>query len=272
MRSPLPSDRESLRSKAATVLKYLISVVIWIAVWQWVALRLNRPLLLPTPYRVFCRLIELMGTKVFWKHTAFSLLRVLAGIGTGTCLAVLTAVATYRFSPLKILLDPLITVIKTVPVSSFIILAMLWINRNLIPIFIAFLMVFPVIWANVCEGLQSVPPAFLELSRVYRFGAVKKIRRLYLPVLAPYFLSACRSSLGFAWKAGIAAEVLALPVYAIGKQLYESKLYLETTDLFAWTTVVIILSLALERLAKLLIRKMTKFTHTERGGAAHDRF
>lgn len=54
------------------------------------------------------------------------------------------------------------------------------------------------------------------------------------------------TSLGLAWKAGIAAEVLCTPKGAIGTQLYNAKIYIETTDLFAWTFVVVILSLLLE--------------------------
>ncbi|MBO5898784.1 MAG: hypothetical protein J6R04_07220, partial [Clostridia bacterium] len=86
------------------------------------------------------------------------------------------------------------------------------------------------------------------------------IRRIYLPAVLPYFLSACESSIGLAWKAGVAAEVLALPALSIGKQLYESKLYLETTDLFAWTLVVIVLSLLLEWLTRRAFRTIGRRT------------
>jgi NitT/TauT family transport system permease protein len=60
--------------------------------------------------------------------------------------------------------------------------------------------------------------------------------------------------MGVAWKAGIAAAAIALPAVSIGRQLMESKIYLETTDLFAWTSVVIVLSLILETAATRLFR------------------
>ena len=66
--------------------------------------------------------------------------------------------------------------------------------------------------------------------------------------MLPYFASACRTALGLAWKAGVAAEVLCLPEAAIGTQVYQAKIYLETPDLFAWTLVVLALSFALEGL------------------------
>ena len=117
-------------------------------------------------------------------------------------------------------------------------------------------MVFPVVWANLHTALRSIPAPYHDLSRIYRLPLGRRIRRIYAPHALPYFLSACRSSLGLAWKAGIAAEVLALPALSIGKHLNESKLYLETTDLFAWTIVVILLSLALETVANMAFRHL----------------
>ena len=59
-------------------------------------------------------------------------------------------------------------------------------------------------------------------------------------------MTSVKASLGLAWKAGIAAEVIAAPKYSIGAMLYQSKVYFETTDLFAWTLVIIIMSLLIE--------------------------
>jgi NitT/TauT family transport system permease protein len=203
---------------------------------------------------------ELILTHDFWRYTFRSLLRVIGGIVSGIGVAVIIASLTAAFRPVEMLLTPLISVIKSTPVASFIILAMLWIGDDVLPIFISFLMVFPVVWANLHTALRSIPQPYHDLARVYRLPLWRRIRRIYAPSAFPYFLSSCRSSLGLAWKAGIAAEVLALPALSIGKQLNESKLYLETTDLFAWTVVVIILSLALELAAQVLFRQLQKNT------------
>ena len=234
----------------------LLAVFLWVLVWLAVAKDLNKPVLLPTPLAVAERLIELTATSAFWRATFRSLLRVLGGIASGIGMAVIVAALTAAFRPLEMLLSPVITVIKSTPVASFIILAMLWIEDNTLPIFISFLMVFPVVWANLHTALRATPAPYHDLSRIYHLPLGRRIRRIYAPHALPYFLSACRSSLGLAWKAGIAAEVLSLPAMSIGKHLNESKLYLETTDLFAWTIVVILLSLALETVAKFAFRRL----------------
>ncbi len=252
--------QRSVVGKAVTV---FLSVFLWVLIWHIAAARLNNPLLLPSPLLVVERLGELCVTSEFWRYSLRSLLRVMCGILTGAVTAVAVAALTSAFSLVDTLLRPLITVIKTTPVVSFIILAMLWIDEGILPIFISFLMVFPVIWANLHTALCSVSISYRELAFVYRLPLTRQIRRIYAPYALPYFLSACRSSLGLAWKAGIAAEAIALPALSIGKQLYESKLYIETVDLFAWTTVVIVLSLLLESLANLLFRPLqSRMEHT----------
>jgi NitT/TauT family transport system permease protein len=124
-----------------------------------------------------------------------------------------------------------------------------WLATGDIPIFISFLMVVPLIWANVHTGIAGTDTQLLEMAKVYRFSPARKIGYLYVPSVMPYFTAACSTGLGFAWKSGIAAEVIALPALAIGKQIYNAKIYLETVDLFAWTIAVILLSVLLERTA-----------------------
>ena len=76
--------------------------------------------------------------------------------------------------------------------------------------------------------------------------------------LLPYFAAACRTSLGLAWKAGVAAEVLCLPRLAIGTQVSNAKTYLDTPGLFAWTLTVLLLSFALERVLGGLLGRLER--------------
>ena len=217
-----------------------LTLAFWLAVWTALALLVHRELLLPAPWVVVRRLCELAATGAFWRITAVSIGRVLLGVALAVaCTASKTADA---------LLCPLMTVVKSTPVASFVVLALIWIARDWLPVFIALLMVLPVVWSNVCTGIRSADPALLELARVYGWPRGRVLRRIYVPGVRPHFLAALRSGLGFGWKAGIAAEVLTVPHSAIGRMIYESKLYLQTTDLFAWTLAVILLSVGLERL------------------------
>ena len=115
-------------------------------------------------------------------------------------------------------------------------------------------MVLPIVWANVSAGIAGRDPLLLEMARVFRLPRLRVLRRITVPSVLPHFRAAMSAALGLGWKAGIAAEVLTVPARSIGKMIYESKLYLETTDLFVWTAAVIALSLVIERLLLRLVR------------------
>ena len=219
-----------------------LTLAFWLTVWAALALLVHRELLLPAPWVVVRRLCELAATGAFWRITAVSIGRVLLGVLGAVALGVALAVACTASKTADVLLRPLMTVVKSTPVASFVVLALIWIARDWLPVFIALLMVLPVVWSNVCTGIRSADPALLELARVYGWPRGRVLRRIYVPGVRPHFLAALRSGLG------IAAEVLTVPHSAIGRMIYESKLYLQTTDLFAWTLAVILLSVGLERL------------------------
>lgn len=231
----------------------LLPPAFWLGVWQLFAFFVDRhvqgrgnELLLPYPITVARALVRLAGSGTFWVTAAASLGRILLGLAAGTGLGVLLAWAVYRSPWADRLLSPALRVIRATPVASFILLVLLWTGKNAVPAIISGLMVLPVVWANLVRGLGETDPKLLELARAYRFSRWKTARLIYLPSLRPYFLSAVTTALGLAWKSGVAAEVLCIPRAAIGTRIYESKLYLEIPDLFAWTAVVVALSLLLE--------------------------
>lgn len=244
------------------LLRTLLPPLFWLAVWQWAAWIVElsvggrgNELLLPYPVSVLRSMIHLLGTGVFWTTVAASLGRILygmaAGVAAGSVLAVLTSISDW----FDCLLSPAIRVIRATPVASFILLVLLWTGRDFVPVVIAGLMVLPVVWENLSRGIRVTDPKLLEMARVYRFSAVKTARLIYLPSLRPYFSAALTTAMGLAWKSGAAAEVLCLPKSAIGTRIYNSKLYLEIPDLFAWTVVVVCLSLILEKLLRFALER-----------------
>ncbi len=237
-----------MKKFAIASLKILGVAAFWGAVWLLLAYRIGSDFLFPSPKAVLTQLVQLVQSRDFWLITGTSLLRIVLGILISLILGTALAYLTHISRILNALLTPALSAVKSTPVASFIILALLWLERSVLPLFITALIVVPIVWANVSEGIRAVNPDLKEVTRVYGFSLPKRLSRLYIPSVAPYFMAACRSSLGMAWKAGIAAEILATPDHSIGKELYYSKTYLETPTLFAWTVVVIILSLIIEKL------------------------
>ncbi len=234
------------------IIRYTVTAVIWLLIWQITAVIVDQELLFPAPLAVLIRLCELLITASFYKTVGLSLVRVLSGMLAGMAVGILGGVLSALSRSAKDFFSPMLAIIKSTPVASFIILLVLWLSRDITPVVISAIMVLPVVWANVETGIAETDKALLEMSKMYGFSRRKSITDIYVPSTYPYFLSAMRSSLGMAWKAGIAAEVLLQPLISIGKQIFESKYMLETTDLFAWTVVVIILSVIIEKVLVLI--------------------
>ncbi len=240
---------------AKKLLRRALLGAFWIGVWALIAAVVGLPKLLPGPAETARALVRLAGTGVFWQSVGMTLLRVALGYVCAVAAGALLAAGCWRFAWLDALLSPLRTVIRATPVSSFILLVWLWLKRSHVPVFISFLMVLPIIWTAAQEALSAVDGNLKEMADMYRFTVWKKLRYLYAPSVKPAFMAACMTGLGFAWKSGIAAEVIALTPDSVGKHLSDAKNYLEYPDLFAWTVTVILLSMALEAALKAVARK-----------------
>ena len=235
----------------------LLPPVFWLGVWQLCALLVDRSmggrgneLLLPYPATVLAALTHLAGTGEFWESVLLSLLRVLAGLVVGAGLGGLAAALTCASAWTDRLLSPAIRVVRAAPVASFILLVLLWTGRDQVPVVIVALMVLPVVWDSLSQGIRATDAQWLELARAYRFSRWKTVRLIYLPGLRPHLSAALTTATGLAWKSGVAAEVLCLPSTALGTEIYQTKYYLEIPELFAWTGVAVALSLLLEHLLR----------------------
>ncbi|MBE6633884.1 MAG: ABC transporter permease subunit [Ruminococcaceae bacterium] len=226
--------------------RIVFAVIFWILVWEIAARAIDNVLLFPSPSAVLVALWGLLKTEQFYRITGTSLWNVLSGILFALLLGGIWATVTHCITLLRDLTVPLMTVVKATPVASFIVLLMIFVGASRVPTLITFLIVLPVVWTNLDEGLRRRDPQLIEVARVYRFSAFKKLRYLTLPSIKPYFISACRTSLGLAWKAGIAAEIIANPRNSIGTMIGSAKQYLNTEEMFAWTLTVILLSLLIE--------------------------
>ena len=238
-------------SKGRGLWPRLAALCFWVLLWALAAFITGKGLILPSPAAVVSALIRLGRTSAFWISAGLSLLRIACGFLAGALIGIALAALTSVSKLARTLLAPAIRVVRATPVASFIILVLLWTTRALVTGVIAALMVIPVVWGQLSAAIESVDPGLLELARVYRFGRWKTFRLVYLPSVLPQLSAACLTAQGFAWKSGVAAEVLCLPRNSIGTQLYYAKLYLNTDDLFAWTLTVILLSFLLEALCRL---------------------
>ncbi len=236
--------------------KKIIIAFIWLFIWQCIYKAVGKEILIVSPFDVLLNIIKKITEYDFWMTCFYSIWRIMKGYFFGVIFGIITAFISYKIKFVYDFLYPFFSILKSTPVASFIILALIWIKTDNVPAFIVFIMTSPIVWTNIYEGLSKTSNELIEVSKVFEFNFFKKLKYIYIPQLIPYISSAFTVALGLAWKSGIAAEVISSPKISIGSVIYDSKIYLETLELFTWTAVVVIISIVLEKIIIYFIKKI----------------
>jgi len=234
------------------------AVAVWLLIWEAASVLIGQEILLVSPVSVVVKLKSLVFESNFWQTILFSFCRIVAGFLIATLAGTVFAALSACFRAVEELLAPVMLTIKATPVASFIILVLIWVPSRNLSVITSFLMVLPIIYTNVLIGIRSTDPKLLEMAELFRVPLSRKIIYIYLSQVMPYFQTACSVGLGMCWKAGVAAEVIGIPTGSIGEKLYKAKIYLETPDLFAWTLVIIVISILFERFFLLLLLRVVR--------------
>lgn len=226
----------------------IYGVFFWIFIWEMISRIVGEEILLVSPISTFLRLLELMGEKEFFYVVILSFSKIALGFIIAFIIGLILSVISYNKKVIKVLIEPLMAMIQSIPVASFIILSLLWIKSENLSIFISFLMVIPIIYRNMLKGIENVNKELLEMAVVFKVSNIKKWRYIYAQSIKPFLISACSVGLGLCFKAGIAAEVIGISKGTLGEKLYEAKIYLYTRDLFAWTVVIVLISVIFQKI------------------------
>jgi NitT/TauT family transport system permease protein len=240
-------------------LQRIIAILFWIIVWQILAILLNQKLILASPISVLINFLKIVKTKDFWVIVSNSFTKITLGLLLSILSGVILAIISAKKEFFEILLKPLINIIKSIPVVSFIILVLIWTDVNYLSTVISFLIVLPVIYANVLEGIKTVDKKLIEMADVFEIPHKKRLLGIYVPNVTPFLKAALSVALGLCWKSGVAAEVIGLPNNTIGEKLYTSKIFLSTLDVLTWTLVIIVISSIFEKVFIYLIKQIEEY-------------
>ena len=236
-----------------------LCVLFWLIIWQVGAMLLHQEILLVSPVQAVVRLVQLIPSPEFLRSVGFSTGRILFGFGIGTVCGTFLALLAGKSRVVRMLLAPLISAVKAVPVASITVLALIWVTSRNLSVLISFLITLPVVYSGMLEGLENLNPELNEMARLFRVPAGRRFTGVYLSQLLPYFRNAVRLAVGLSWKSGTAAEIIGIPSGSIGEKLYEAKIYLQTGDLLAWTAVIVALSALFERAVLALLRRCCRW-------------
>lgn len=236
------------------LIRICVPIAVYIVIWQLLSMLVGSSLLLPSPKETAIAAYRILSTAEGWRSILLSVLRILFGFALGCICGAVLAILTSTSKTMAWLLHPLRTIIKTTPITSFALILLISLVSGYVPVAVAAIVVTPMIWRTTEESILALDPKLTEMGKVY-FKPYQQFRFIILPQIVPQFFATASTALGFAWKAVITAEILALPKFGIGNQMFQDKLYLDYADLFAWTFLVIVFSVAIEMLLDSLLRK-----------------
>ena len=228
----------NINKKILNVIYKVLAVMLALILWEIAALKIDSPIILVTPVQVLGRLFTIWHEPDFAGTVWFTMYHIVVGFLAGLLCGIVCAVLAHICKPVEYILWPWMVTIKAVPVASFVVICLIWFTAKNLSVFIAFLIVVPVIYQNTLTGLRSTD--------------------IMMPQISPYLISAGRVTAGMAWKAGVAAEIIGMPKGSVGQMLYMSKIYLDTDDLLAWTVIIVVLSVIFEKLVVLALKAVLK--------------
>jgi NitT/TauT family transport system permease protein len=248
------------------ILIYAVSVCVLFGAWAVAARVAATPFILPDPLSVLADCAQLITDSSFANMLGMTCARALFSFLVSLALSALLGFCSGAWPSFAMALKPWMAVIKSTPVVSFILIALLWFGSSIVPIFVAVLMTLPVMTEAIATGVRSSDPKLIEMSRVYRFSARDRIMHIQVPSAMPFFLGGAGASLGLTWKVVVAGEILSVPKFGIGSAMQTAKVHLETSRVFSLTIAAILLSVATEFLFNQLVR-FSKRHMIREGGA-----
>ena len=222
------------------------AVLLWLCVWQAASRLVGSTILLAGPLDTLVRLGQLIGDARFGSIVAFSCVRIVGGFLLAYGAAVVLGWLAHRFAVVHQVLEPAVATLKSVPIACIIVLLLIWVGSRRVSGIAVFLAVFPAVYYSCVQGLAQVDPQVDEMLRVFGARGPVRLCAHVWPQVLPFLVGTSKNVCGMAWKAGVAAELIGSPLGSLGERIYQSKILLETADLFAWTIVVVALSALFE--------------------------
>jgi NitT/TauT family transport system permease protein len=202
--------------------------------------------LVPSPEETFFTFIQITFSKSSVINLLSTVLRGLAGFLIAFFLAFLLAILSDWKSGIYFFFNPLLIVLRSTPVVAFILLLLIWFETDRVPVIIAFITMFPIIYTNITKGLQEVDASLKEMIQVYKLSKTEILRSVYLPSISAFLFSGASTALGFGWRAIIIGEVLSQPIHGIGSRMREAYGYFEVKEVISWAIMAVLLSFVFE--------------------------
>lgn len=221
--------------------------------WETFAQGLKAPLIIPPIKEILSALFVIIKTPETYIFILSSLIRILITLAIDSFIAFLLGIASGLNKNVEAFLSAPENILKSSPTISVLLLALIWFKSNMTPIFVTSLIVLPLLYRNIVDGVKNIDKGLIEMSYDFNIPFGKRLKSLYLPCIRPFLKNGYILSTGFTVKVVIMAEVLSQPKYGIGSAFQTAKIQIETASIFAWTGIAVLLAAFLQKGVKKIL-------------------
>lgn len=245
----------SLRNR---IISFIV-VLLLIAGWEGLSRSFRTPHILPGPLETLSALIQVAGTAGFLPTLGATLIRGIIGFLLALGAAVIIGIPTGLFSSVEAGFKPVLITLRSTPVVSIILLALIWFRSDEVPVFIGFLTMFPILTINISQGIQETDPGLIRMANLYKIKMHRILREIYWPSILPFVFSGLSTAIGFGWRSVIIGEVLSQPRYGIGSMMQDAQSYLLVAEVIAWTIIAILISAVFEFVIRMIEKRSIRW-------------
>ncbi len=218
------------------------SICTILVIWEVLSIIVGNDVKLPSPVDTVRALYMIITDEMFFISISNTMLRVVKSFSISFVIAVILGILSGFFNPVYYLLKPILLVQRSIPTMAVILLSLIWLNREISPILVGSLIVFPVLYASVVSSIRQVDKKLIEMVTVYKLDIKRKIRYLYIPSIKESLITISAVAVSLCIKVTIAAEVLSQPRYSIGTSFQLEKASINTAGVFAWAIIAILIA------------------------------
>lgn len=241
--------------------KSIAVVIMLLLLWIVLAALINNEFRLPLPFNVFKQMVAQLSSPVFYQSILMSLYRSLSGLLIAYAAALILGLLCGYYSWLEELFAPIYLILKSIPNVSYILIALIWTDNETAVRLICFMILFPMIYSNVLNGIKNIDRDLLDVVRIYPESTPTILLKVYMPLIASYLKAALSTGAGLAFKVGVMAEIIGSVSPGIGRQLQICRINMDMSGLFAWTLWIILLLAVTEYFSKKIMKYMEKREH-----------
>lgn len=230
--------RFSMENRRLSIVSRIIIIISWMALYKII----DNEVIFPGIKSTIVELFKIIKSPSFLLIVKSTILRSLIGFLFSLILAMILGILASVWNFVYYLMKPVLNFLTSTPTMAIIILALIWLDNEVVPMFVGFIMVFPILYETALNSILNIDENIIQMAKIYKVNKGTILKDLYIPSIFYSISMVFTSALGMNMKMVIAGEVLSQPRYAIGSNLQLQKTYLNTAGVFSWIIIILLIS------------------------------